>query len=273
MKDHLARLVSGRGPLQGRNAAREYLQARILGSLQRAGAMTALAFQGGTCLRFLFGLPRYSEDLDFALEREPPGYSLRGSLRAIRTELSAEDYRVDLRVREHGVVHSALVRFPGILYEIGLSPHPREVLAIRIEVDSRPPAGAATEISLVRRHVTLRLFHHDRASLLAGKLHAVLQRPYTKGRDLYDLIWYLGDPEWPAPNLDLLNAALRQTEWPGPQMTPQGWRPAVAERLEALDWDRAAIDVRPFLERDDDAALVTKDNALRLLAHRRPRRT
>ena len=235
--------------------------------------MTALAFQGGTCLRFLFGLPRYSEDLDFALEREPPGYSLRGSLRAIRTELSAEGYRVDLRVREHGVVHSALVRFPGILYEIGLSPRPGEVMAVKIEVDARPPAGAAMEVSLVRRHETLRLFHHDRASLLAGKLHAVLQRPYTKGRDLYDLIWYLSDPEWPAPNLDLLNAALHQTQWRGPEMTPRAWRPAVTERLEVLDWDRAAIDVRPFLERDDDAALVTKGNALGLLAPRSLRRT
>ena len=171
-------------PLRGRNIAREYLQARILGALQRAGAMTSLAFQGGTCLRFLFGLPRYSEDLDFALERESPGYSLRSSLRAIRTALSAEGYDVDLRVRDRGVVQSAVVRFAGVLQDIGLSPRSGEVLAIRVELDTRPPAGATTEISLVRRHETLRLFHHDRASLLAGKLHAVLQRPYTKGRDL-----------------------------------------------------------------------------------------
>ena len=265
MKDHLRRLVGGHEPLWGRNVAREYLQARILGALQRAGAMTALAFQGGTCLRFLFGLPRYSEDLDFAREREPTGHGLRDHLRFIRTELSAESYDVDLRVRDRGAVHSALVRFPGILHELGLSPHPAEVLTVKIEIDARPPAGATMEVSLVRRHVTLRLFHHDRASLLAGKLHAVLQRPWTKGRDLHDLIWYLSDPEWPPPNLDLLNASLRQTAWRGPEMTPDTWRPAVAERLEALDWNRATTDVRPFLERLDDAALVTKENALRLL--------
>jgi len=41
---------------------------------------------------------------------------------------------------------------------------------------------------MVRRHVLLQLHHHDRASLLAGKLHAVLQRPYTKGRDFFDLL-------------------------------------------------------------------------------------
>jgi predicted nucleotidyltransferase component of viral defense system len=52
------------------------------------------------------------------------------------------------------------------------------------------------------------LQHHDRASLLAGKLHALFQRRYVKGRDLYDLMWYLSDPNWPEPNLTLLQNAL-----------------------------------------------------------------
>lgn len=199
MRAHLQRLVDGLEPLRGRNVAREYLQARILGSLQRAGAMTALAFQGGTCLRFLFGLPRYSEDLDFALERRPPGYRLRGCLGAARADLATEGYDVDIRVRDRGAAHRAVVRFAGVLHAVGLSPRSAEALAIRIEIDTNPPDGAGTEVTLVRRHETLRLFHHDRASLLAGKLHAVLARPYTKGRDLYDLIWYLADRGWPPP--------------------------------------------------------------------------
>ena len=128
MKDHLAQLVQGLGPLRGRNAAREYLQARILGALQRAGAMTSLAFHGRTCLRFLFRLPRYSEDLDFALEGDRDSYRLRGWLQSIRGELAAENYQVEPRLREHRTVHSAFVRFPGILHEISLSPHRAEVL-------------------------------------------------------------------------------------------------------------------------------------------------
>ena len=121
MKDHLRALVRGCEPLRGRNVIREYLQARILGAPQRAGAMTSLAFQGGTCLRFLFALPRYSEDLDFTLEGDPSRYALRRPLQAVRTELSAEQYRVELRVREHRAVYSAVVRFPGLLHELGLS--------------------------------------------------------------------------------------------------------------------------------------------------------
>lgn len=67
MKDHLARLVDSAN-VHGWDVAREYLQARILQALQREGAMQKIAFYGGTSLRFLYDLPRYSEDLDFALE-------------------------------------------------------------------------------------------------------------------------------------------------------------------------------------------------------------
>lgn len=182
-----------------------------------------------------------------------------------RTAASAECYEVRLRVRDEHPVHGAFVRFPGVLNEIGLSPHPSEVLAIRIEVDTRPPAGAATETTLVRRHETLRLFHHDRASLLAGKLHAILQRPYAKGRDVYDLIWYLSDPEWPPPSLSLLNAALAQTGWSGDAVTPETWRTAIANRMEALDWPPIVADVAPFLERTADVDLLTRGSVMKLL--------
>ncbi len=78
MKDHLAALVqSVADPFHARNLTREYLQARILAALQSAGAMMPLAFHGGTALRFLFAIQRYSEDLDFALERPSPEYDFR----------------------------------------------------------------------------------------------------------------------------------------------------------------------------------------------------
>lgn len=268
MKDHLADLVrTGVTPGQARNVTREYLQARILGALQRTGAMIPLAFHGGTALRFLYASARYSEDLDFALERrdDTGRYDFRAYLQAIRGELRPEGYAVELKVSDQKVVHSAFIRFPGLLYELGLSPHVIEALAVKIEVDTNPPAGAGLATTVVRRYVTLQLQHHDRASLLAGKLHAILQRPYVKGRDLYDLFWYLGDPGWPLPNLELLNNALRQTEWPGPALTEDNWRSVVQGRLRTIDWDRVVEDVRPFLEPAADAALLTRENLQRLL--------
>lgn len=266
MKDYLYELVrAAPNAVEGRNRAREYLQARLLGALQHAGAMIPLAFHGGTALRFLFSTARYSEDLDFALERARERYDLYAYLRSIQRQLSAEGYALELRVSDRRVVHSAFVRFPGLLYEIGLSPQRSAVLAVKIEVDTNPPAGATLETTIVRRHLLLHIQHHDRASLLAGKLHAVLQRPYLKGRDLYDLLWYLSDPAWPPPNLTLLNNALRQSGWAGEPLTESTWRQAVRRRLESANWSHVLEDVRPFLPPEADPHLLQRERLLRLL--------
>jgi hypothetical protein len=266
VKDYLVELArSSPTPAQGRNAAREYLQARLLGTLQRLGAMIPLAFHGGTALRFLYGIDRYSEDLDFALEREPERFNLRSYLRAIRAELELEGYRVELKVSDQKAVHSAFIRFPGLPFELGLSAQRSEVLAVKIEVDTHPPAGAGLATTVVRRFVVLQLQHHDRGTLLAGKLHAILQRPYLKGRDIYDLLWYLSDPEWPPPNLDYLNTALQQTGWQGGTLSEPNWRQAVRLRVEAVSWEQAIADVRPFLEPGSDPGLLTLANLERVL--------
>lgn len=266
MKDYLSELVrSAPSPLQARNDVREYLQARILGILQRQGAMVPLAFHGGTALRFLFATARYSEDLDFSLDRKRNGYDFRAYLRAIEKEFSLERYEVQLKVNDKKTVHSAFIRFPGLYYELGLSSHSRETLSIKVEVDTHPPEGATLATTVIRRYAVLQLQHHDRASLLAGKLHAILQRPYLKGRDLYDLAWYLSDPEWPMPNLEYLNNALLQTGWEGHLLNERTWRKAVRERLQSVPWEEAVDDVTPFLGLEADPNVLTRDNIMRLL--------
>jgi hypothetical protein len=269
VKDHLVSLVhDAPTPAHGQNVAREYLQARILEALQRAGAMMALAFHGGTALRFLYAIPRYSEDLDFALEGSAEQYDFRRYLTEIRRALGPEGYAVEVRVSDQKVVHSAFVRLRGLPFELGLSPHEGQVLAVKIEVDTNPPAGAGLATTVVRRHVILHLQHHDRASLLAGKLHAILQRPYLKGRDVYDLLWFLSDPEWPAPNLTMLNNALQQTGWEGPTLVEHNWRAVVRDRLQEASWDRVVDDVRPFLEPSAAIGLVTYENVMHVLERR-----
>lgn len=266
MKAYLEQLLRDvPDPITGRNLAREYLQARILEIFQRSGAMLPLAFHGGTALRFLYAIPRYSEDLDFALERPAAGYDFRGYLRAVQNQFQSEGYRLEIRLNEKRTVNSAFVRFHDLPYEFGLSTQRNAVLAVKIEVDTRPPAGAGLAVTLIRRHVTLRLQHHDRASLLAGKLHAIFQRRYVKGRDLYDLMWYLSDPEWPPPNLTLLRNALRQTGWDGIMPDEENWWQILCQRLKNIDWDKSAADVSPFLERSDEVALLNRQNFEQLL--------
>jgi hypothetical protein len=265
VKEYLKTLIQSSAPVEARNLTREYLQALILQSLQRSGAMTTIAFHGGTALRFLYSLPRYSEDLDFALERKSAPYDFRSYLQSIRKDMEAQGYAITLKVNDQKTVHSAFIRFSGLLYELKLTPHQDETLAVKLEVDTNPPVGATLETSLIRRHVLLNLQHHDRASLLAGKLHAILQRPYQKGRDLYDLIWYLSDKGWPDPNLVLLNQALAQTKWTGPSLIVGNWREIVRAKIETISFEQALDDVRPFLGSSEDIGLLTKDNLLGLL--------
>jgi len=266
MKEYLKTLIqSSASPGQARNRSREYLQALILQCLQRTGAMTTIALHGDTAFRLLYSLPRYSGDLDFALEQNSESYDFRAYLQAIQKGLEAQGYKITAKVNDQKTVHSAFIRFPGLLYELKLSPHQDDTLAVKLEVDTHPPAGAVLATSMVRHHVLLNLQHHDRASLLAGKLHAVLQRPYLKGRDLYDLIWYLSDRDWPDPNLTLLNNALRQTGWAGPHLAVENWHQVVRSKIENISFEKALDDVRPFIDPQEDLDLLTKDNLLRLL--------
>lgn len=266
MKDVLKELLETAPPgIEQRNIVREYLQARILESMQRSGGLAPLAFHGGTALRFLYRTPRYSEDLDFTLLDGASSYYLRDTMTRVARDFRTEAYVVDIGVKDDGTVHAARVTFPGLPAELGLSAHHEEKLVIRVEVDTNPPAGATTEISIVRRFVTLRLQHHDRASLLASKVNAILTRSWVKGRDLYDLVWYLADPEWPSPNLTLLNNALEQFQHPAAPLTETTWRRAVRARLADADPAAVAADVSPFLERAADRELLSRENLQLLL--------
>jgi predicted nucleotidyltransferase component of viral defense system len=238
---------------------------RILQSLQRAGAMIPLAFHGGTALRLLYQLPRYSEDLDFALERQSNQYDFRKYLTAIQQDLTAETYHVEIKLSDQKVVHSAFIRFRGLYHQLGISPHESEVLAIKLEIDTNSPANAILDTTFVEHHVAVHLQHHDRGSLLAGKLHAILQREYIKGRDWYDLYWYLSQKLWPAPNFDMLNSALGQTGWNKDIITPDNWQEFVSERLAQLDWNRVVEDVQRFLIEQEELAEFKKEKIANLL--------
>jgi hypothetical protein len=121
------------------------------------------------------------------------------------------------------------------------------------------------ETSLVRKYVFLNLHHYDRASLFAGKIHALLSRKFTKGRDVYDLLWYLSDPGWPPPNFAFLKNALIQTGWEGEMPDERNWRSLLAERVSDLDWKQVSADVGPFLEEKGEIGFLTREIILSLL--------
>lgn len=249
-------------PQDKMNRLREYLQAFILRSFHESGAFDSMAFVGGTALRFLYDLPRFSEDLDFSRHGEAP-YRLDDWMDKVKRDLSFADMESTVSVKMEKTVHAAWVRTPGLLYDAGLSDQADQKLAVKIEVDVRPPVGAGFENRIVNRHLLFGIRHYDLPSLMAGKINALLCRVYLKGRDYYDLLWYLTKTPPIAPNLVLLNEGLKQTLKDPPPATE--WKSFLLKKFDEIDWPKIGPDVERFLERPEDVRLLTKENLSALL--------
>lgn len=266
MKDYVLQLAASRAGYNAKlNSLREYLQACILKILQGEDLLQSAAFMGGTALRFLYGLPRFSEDLDFSLERKKT-YSFAKILEKVKRELTLSGYEVSVGYHEEKTVQKASVKFEGLMYEAGLSPQRGQKFSVKIEIDTHPPRGAGLKTEIVNKYFPIAFLCHDLASLFAGKLTALLARRYSKGRDFFDLGWYLSRWRGLAPNFTLLQNALRQAGWEaGPLPMESAWRPLIYEVVERTDWKKVKADVENFLENPSDLNVFTKENVLELV--------
>jgi predicted nucleotidyltransferase component of viral defense system len=183
-----------------RQALREIIQEAALAGLWRGKFFEHAAFYGGTALRIFYGLDRFSEDLDFTLLRAQPEFQLKTYLNGIRDELQAIGFVVSVESRRDGAaIDSAFIK-AGTMHHLLLikSPfktHRDEKLSVKIEVDTDPALGFSTEGKVLNWPFLFSVVACDLPSLFAGKIHAVLCRlraHNVKGRDWYDLLWYLG---------------------------------------------------------------------------------
>ncbi len=192
MRDEAITIAAGTDdPARGLNLLREYLQAFVLLSLHESEAFRNLAFVGGTALRFLENLPRFSEDLDFSLMDEN-GYDPERWFGKVRRDLERSGFDCTVTFNSKNIVNVSWIRFSGLLAQAGLASRQEQKLSIKLEIDTRPPGGAEVQQTVVVRHLTFALRHYGISSLMAGKLHALVTRGYPKGRDWFDLVWYRG---------------------------------------------------------------------------------
>lgn len=265
MKDYVLELVSQKDGYNAKlNTMREYLQAYILRVMHDQGLFRSTAFLGGTALRFLYGLPRFSEDLDFssAGKQVVPFAAL---LKKIISELSAAGYEISAAYKDKKTVNSAFIKFSGLMFEARLSPLKSQKFSIKIEIDSRPPEGAVLITEIVNKFFPISFLSYDIKSLFAGKLHALLSRKYTKGRDYFDLGWYLSKWKGIEPNFEQFRNALKQTGWSRDFPEENNWRDLIYKVIEKVDWEKVKQDVENFLENPSDLNIFTKENILHLL--------
>ncbi len=242
---------------------REDLQLIILKILYDTGMFRHLAFVGGTALRILFDLRRFSEDLDFNLIRKK-GYSFSRFSRAIEYQLEKYALSVDVKKDDLRTVQRMMLRFKNILISLGLSEMREQKLSIGLEIDARPPEGWNTDISLISKFFVFTVTHYDIRSLYATKLHACFFRKYVKGRDFYDLVWYLGKKI--SPNFPLLNNAIAQTENKKVVITEKNFKEFLMEKMAKVDFVKVRKDVERFLVDKRELSLLNKELIKQLLS-------
>jgi hypothetical protein len=249
--------------LEQEAALREMLQCIVLAALSRAGFFAEALFHGGTCLRLVHDLPRFSEDLDFLLKRTDPGFGWKRYLEAVRRDCALQGIRFEATDKSAAAsaVRKAWLKTDSVGAVLQfLGPFPRAKglkIRIKLEVDSRPPEGSGFETHYLRFPAPLPMTVQDLPSAFATKAHALLCRSYTKGRDWYDFIWFVSRRV--IPRLDVLSRALdQQGPWAG--RSPVVDAPWFAGKMRAVvgrtDWPRAVEDVRRFLPLREQESLA-----------------
>lgn len=186
------------------NAIKEIIQEIVLCGLSRSNFFDDVAFYGGTALRIFYGLDRFSEDLDFALLKPNNDFDLSKYFSYIEKEVQA--YGLNLKVitkektKESNILSAFLKGDTKEHILIFFSNNDTIIdnnlkdIKIKFEIDINPPSGASYEFKYKLLPSPHQIRIYDEASLFAGKIHAILCRNWkyrTKGRDLYDYIFYL----------------------------------------------------------------------------------
>lgn len=269
MRDYVLELAAARTGLNAKlNIIREYLQAYILRIMHDEGVFRSTAFLGGTALRFLHKLPRFSEDLDFSITGDTQQYTFVDLVAKIKQELKLAGYDISISYNDEKTVQYAFVKFENLMYDAGISPHKEKKFSTKIEIDTNPPQGAVLKTDIVNIYFPISFLSYDISSLFAGKLHALLNRKYPKGRDFFDLGWYLSRWKDISPNITLLQNALRQTSWEGEIPSEHTWQDFLYTVVEETDWQKVKQDVENFLEKPSDMNIFTKENVLNLIKGR-----
>ncbi len=254
-------------PVEEAQATKEIMQEIALYGLWRAGFFEVAAFQGGTSLRILHGLPRFSEDLDFMLQEPDPAFDWSAYLTRLLTcfeeyGLQSEALSKDSMDRP---ARTAVLKNNSFVNQLNLrfyKGHADRKITIKLEVDANPPKGSRFDYTYLDFPTDFEVCHQDLPSNFALKIHALLCRPYVKGRDWYDFSWYIRQGVSPKlPHLQ--NALIQYGPWEGQEklVIDESWvRDELQKKIDSIEWAEAAADVAPFLKLGEQESLTLWDS-------------
>lgn len=269
MNEVIEKLMERYGPksrAEREQAIREILQELILAGLWRGKFFEHAAFYGGTALRILHGLDRFSEDLDFTLTSSKSFEWTRYTSPVI-SELRGYGFDVEMKEKlksQKSAIKSAFLKTNTIeaLLKVGTDNanlrelHPEATIQIRVEIDTDPIPGLRYETVYMKEPLPRPIQIVTKPDLFAGKLHAAFFRAWkgrVKGRDWWDIVWFIRKDT--SLNLRYLTKCMqfdgelsKNTE-----LTKNLLLEIAKERIGKLNIKLAQEDVRPFLR---DSTLV-----------------
>lgn len=255
------------------NALKEVIQEIALAGLAQAHFFSRAAFYGGTALRIFHKLPRFSEDLDFTLLSNQPDFSLKSYFKALQDTLTSFGLEVEIEDAQKKLstdVESAFVKANTKIHLLKIEAgreyadkiQSNKKLVIKFEVDTTPSVGFETEVKILPPPITSAVKVLKPSSLFAGKMHAILFRKWklrVKGRDFYDLLWYLGNR---VPlRLIYLEAKMREGgAWSGDRKLGRSEVLNLLEaRIKSIDFESASKDVYAFIEDPEELSAWSQD--------------
>lgn len=263
------------------NALKEIIQEIALLGLWRSKFFEHAAFYGGTALRILYHLDRFSEDLDFSLLKSNEAFDMSPYLVAIETELAAFGFTVESQQKIKTIdsaINSAFLKANTLEHllkidapdEVKQRCHSRAVLKIKLEVDTDPPGDFNTKVIPLIRPIPFWVNTYSLPDLFAGKICAALTRKWkdrVKGRDWYDFLWFV-QRDTPV-NLKHLDARLRYHKFYQKQesLSPSLLKGMLVNRVNELDVEKAKLDISMFIKNQGALSGWSRDMFLEVVKH------
>ena len=245
------------------SALREIMQEIALAGLSRTDFFEKAAFYGGTALRIFYGLDRFSEDLDFSLLQRDSNFSIEPYFKAIQDEFKSLGLTVSIKEKKktkQTTIDSAFLKAETIWQEIVLEDIIKETgvrsnktLKIKIEVDRQPPLNFKTEEKLLLRPFSFYVKCLTKPSLFAGKTHALLFRKWknrVKGRDWYDLEWYI-KKGIPLDVNHFLTRAKDTNDWRDDSISNEHIIELLDAKINSVSFSSLREDVVRFIQNDE----------------------
>lgn len=240
------------------NALKEIIQEIALLGLWRSKFYEKAAFYGGSALRIIHKLDRFSEDLDFSLLQPEMGFDVNKYLEAIKSEMELWGFEVfvtEKNKRNAGTIDSAFIKANTLIHLLKINPnlktHGNAVMKIKVEIDQDPATDFISDTKYHLQPIPFTIKTMTLPCLFAGKMHALLCRTIRiniKGRDWYDLVWFVKN-KIPC-DLPYLSNKMQQTGHieRAEVLTREKLVAMMSRKVKEIDFSLAKKDVEPFLK-------------------------